>query len=356
MRNIFLAPRSGEKSYKNFQSTIRNGIPLERVASYLALHEVSILSSEDIIYAWGNREGTKSAWEKMNIGDTVVFYAKGVLVMTGEVYFKKHSPGMALAMWPADDNGNPWEYTFFIRNLKYISIPIKVFNATVGFMPNFIVQGFIELKEERIEKIVGQYGSFEAMLDLFVDRNSEEIPSVGDKLYVNVPKEIKALVVENQIFVPKIEAKKQVRKSIKKKIDYILRNKNNSITGSKGEEIVLKMEKENLEKAGRSDLSAKVARVSIEDDTLGYDILSYDLSGKEKYIEVKATTVVNEFVRFFVSTNECLIGKDKENYFIYFVENIDSSEPRITIIKNPIDHSRFSIQSDGYIFEADRLK
>ena len=118
--NYFLAPRSGEKSYKNFQSTIKNGIPLDRISECLTPSEIKILSSEDIVYAWGNREGTKTAWESMQIGDTVIFYAQGVLVMTGEVYLKKHSSEMALKMWPPDDNGKPWEYTFFLKNLKYI--------------------------------------------------------------------------------------------------------------------------------------------------------------------------------------------------------------------------------------------
>ena len=33
------------------------------------------ISKEEIIYAWGNRKGTKRAWEKMKQGDQVIFYA-----------------------------------------------------------------------------------------------------------------------------------------------------------------------------------------------------------------------------------------------------------------------------------------
>ncbi len=354
MKNYFLAPRSGEKSWDNFQSTIKNGVPLERISAQLSPEEIKILSSQDIVYAWGNREGTKSAWNTMQLGDTVIFYAKGVLVMTGEVYFKKHSPELALLMWPPDDNGNPWEYTFFLKNLKYISIPIKVFNATVGYLPNYIVQGFAHLKEDRIEKITEQYGSVESMLELFVDKDSEEMPSVGDKLYINVPHEMSPIIVENPKLTPYVAKERLNKKIIKKKIDYILRNKNNSITGSKGEEIVLKKEKEILEKAGRKDLADRVVRVSIDDDSLGYDILSFDAEGKEKYIEVKSTTTNNGFIRFFVSINEYSIGKNKENYFIYFVENVNLNQPIITIIQNPIDHSKFLIQPEGYIFDAER--
>ncbi len=81
----------------------------------------------------------------MELGDTVIFYAQGKLVMTGEVYFKAHSAALALAMWPPDENGNPWEYTFFLRNLRYLSIPMAVFNTAAGYKSNYVVQGFSAL-------------------------------------------------------------------------------------------------------------------------------------------------------------------------------------------------------------------
>ena len=77
----FLAPRSGEKSYKNFESTIRNGVPLRRIEQFLDVEGRKTLLGEDVIYAWGNREGTKSQWESMEYGDTVIFYAHRKLVM-----------------------------------------------------------------------------------------------------------------------------------------------------------------------------------------------------------------------------------------------------------------------------------
>jgi len=194
------------------------------------------------------------------------------------------------------------------------------------------------------------------MFGIFTDKNSEEIPLLNDKLHVNVPKDVKPIIIQNQLLIPKIEKGKQTKKGKKVKIDYILRNKNNSITGSRGEELVLKIEKELLIKANRKDLAEKVYRVSTDDDSLGYDILSFDINGKEKYIEVKTTSLNNDSLKFFVSLNEYSIGKDKENYFIYFVEIVNLSQPKITIIKNPIDHSKFSIQPEGYIFEADRVK
>lgn len=51
---IFLAPRSNETSYKNFLSTIENGVDYQVVAPYLDEEGKKILSPLDKLYAWGN--------------------------------------------------------------------------------------------------------------------------------------------------------------------------------------------------------------------------------------------------------------------------------------------------------------
>lgn len=353
--NYFVAPRGGEKSYKNYQSTIKNGVPLERIQDFLDEEEIKILSQEEVIYAWGNREGTAHAWERMQDGDLVIFYAQKRLVMTGEVYLKKHSPDLALALWPPDEKGNPWEYVFFLKNLEYISMPIEVFNSAVGYKQNNIIQGFTHLSDERVSGILGKYGSVQKMLSLFTNVSSEEIPLESDKLYVNVPKEIKPVLIESIDLKPRTEVKSSIsNKKGPKKIDHVARNKSNSITGSKGEKIVVRVEQDRLREIGKPELARKVDRVSTKDDTLGYDILSFNDDGSERYIEVKASSGNNKTVRFYVSTNEYFTGKEKKNYFIYFVEDVNSLSPKITIIKDPIDESRFLIKPDGFIFEADR--
>jgi hypothetical protein len=355
MRNYFLAPRSGEKSYKNFQSTIRHGIPLERIAPYLTPDEVELLSREDVIYAWGNRKGTKRAWEAMQPGDLVFFYAKHKFVMAGEVYFKKHDPDLALAMWPPDEHGNPWAYTFFLRNPKYISIPIRVFNDAVGYKTNNVIQRFTHLKPDKISRILHQYGTIEKMMGLFSDEHSPEVPKENERLYVNVPRGIEPIIIQAAAFTPLASLPQVKGKTMKaKKIDYALRNRQNSITGSRGEEVVMRIERKRLVDGGRRDLAGRIERKSMDDDTLGYDILSFETDGRERLIEVKATIKGGDPVRFFVSSNEFRIGKTVSNFFIYLVENANTEKPRVTIIKNPIDETRFSVQPDGYIFQATR--
>jgi hypothetical protein len=350
--NYFIAPRSGEKSYKNFQSTLLHGVSFESISKFLDEEGKEKLLQEDVIYAWGNRLGTRAHWNQMEYGDTVIFYAKGELVVAGEIYYKLHRPELALAMWPPDENGNPWEFTFFIKNLRYLKMPIKAFNAAAGYKSNFIIQGFMQLKGEHLSAVETQYGSIEEMLNTFGTSVSEEIPLSTEKLYVNVDSSQRPEVRLNLKFTPKVHYEPNGKRSTVKKIDHVARNKSNAITGSKGEAFVVKEEQARLTELNRTDLAEKVCRVSIDDDSLGYDVLSYEADGRERYIEVKTSGAKTTGVRFFMSSNEMLKSRTLDNYFIYFVDGIKTKTPRILPITSPFG-DKFLITTDTYILEAD---
>ena len=59
--------------------------------------------------------------------------------------------------------------------------------------------------------------------------------------------------------------------------------------GDRGEKIALDLERKRLSSLGKEDLAKKVERVSLKSDALGYDILSFETDGTERFIEVKAT-------------------------------------------------------------------
>ena len=59
MSKIFIAPRSNETSYKNFLSTIENGIDYLIIEPHLPNEGKKILSTNKKLYAWGNKETKK---------------------------------------------------------------------------------------------------------------------------------------------------------------------------------------------------------------------------------------------------------------------------------------------------------
>ena len=118
-----------------------------------------------------------------------------------------------------------------------------------------------------------------------------------------------------------------------KKPDYLGRSKKFKRIGDRGEQIVLRAEKQFLEKNGKQNLAKKINHIAEKDDTVGFDILSFDLSGNEKQIEVKATLSKIGNSKIFLSANELKIAQEKDNYFFYIVYEAGSKKPKIWRIR-----------------------
>ncbi|MEI7725614.1 MAG: DUF3883 domain-containing protein [Bacteroidota bacterium] len=88
------------------------------------------------------------------------------------------------------------------------------------------------------------------------------------------------------------------------KVNYLEREQRNRSLGKSGEELIMQFEKWNLNRIGKEKLADTVEWISqIEGDGAGFDILSKNLNGTDKYIEVKTTKLGKE-TPFYFSKNE----------------------------------------------------
>jgi len=103
----------------------------------------------------------------------------------------------------------------------------------------------------------------------------------------------------------------------------------------------VKTEKERLTKMNEKILSSAVKRVSIFDEHLGYDIISFTGNNSDlkydKYIEVKGTKSNKPII--FWSKNESKVAQEKgENYYLQIWCNVNSSEIYLyDEIRNPYE-------------------
>lgn len=354
MSRYFLAPRSGETSYQNFLSTIKHGVPYSRIEPYLTGEGKKILQKQEIIYSWGNREGKRGEWEKMQNGDVVIFYAKGDFVMAGNVIYKQHSSELALAMWLPDENGQPWAYTFFLNDLRYFKIPLSHFNLVSGY--NFrAIMGFQEIGEPYKEKILSYYKDFNAMFDAFTDSESIEIPKPDERVYINISSQIVPELSNRAIvaYMPSVPSESNKKKK-SGYVDFDEINRHRAKVGSMGEEIVLRFEKNFLISKDRKDLADRVRQLSLENTYAGYDIASFDEHGVEKKIEVKSTVIEqSENFSFNISKNEKAVAENSDDYFIYLVYGVNTEKPKIHIIRNPFKNKdNLTIEPSGYIIKG----
>jgi hypothetical protein len=106
-----------------------------------------------------------------------------------------------------------------------------------------------------------------------------------------------------------------MRREIGMKRDYLAREARNASLGTAGEEFVLEYERARLHKLGKKQLSERVEHVSAtKGDGLGFDVLSFEGTGKERFIEVK-TTAFSKETPFFVSKHEVEFSKSFSSQF-----------------------------------------
>lgn len=126
---------------------------------------------------------------------------------------------------------------------------------------------------------------------------------------------------------PKKQAVRTATTKKKTKHDYIKESIKQTQIGERGERLVLEFEKAKLLSAlkeGKIESIENLLKwVSLEDDSAGYDILSYDVDKKSPiYIEVKATTS-GKTTPFYISNGELSFSKNhSSNYRLYRVFNL----------------------------------
>jgi hypothetical protein len=110
------------------------------------------------------------------------------------------------------------------------------------------------------------------------------------------------------------------------KVNFLEREQNNRSIGAEGEKLVFEYEKWRLSKEGKENLADKVEWVSKEKgDGAGFDILSKNINGTDRYIEVKSTKLSKESP-FFLSANELMFASSKgKDFFLYRVYHLHSN-------------------------------
>jgi hypothetical protein len=122
-----------------------------------------------------------------------------------------------------------------------------------------------------------------------------------------------------------------------------LRNKR---LGLLGEEFVISYEKQFLISSEKKDLANQIEHISqTKGDSAGFDVLSFDQKGNEKFIEVKTTQMGKE-APFYFTRNELGVSKKKSDcYNLYRVFNFRKF-PQFYQLKGAIDKSCESISTE----------
>ena len=137
------------------------------------------------------------------------------------------------------------------------------------------------------------------------------------------------------------EIKELVDDESRRRTNFVRRNyleaeANNHSLGIAGEEFVLRLERERLWRAGKRTLADRVEHVAkTRGDFLGFDILSFEINGRERLIEVK-TTRYGAMTLFFASSNEVEISDThKHEFHLHRLFNFDK-QPQFFVLSGSL--------------------
>jgi 5-methylcytosine-specific restriction protein B len=159
---LFVITASNPDAKRHVEKSIANPIDPALCAKYFdsaTLNEVVTNSVDGKFYAWGARPGERNEpnWNAMRPGAHVLLYQEGRYTYWTRVISKQRSALFAEAVWGRDAEGQTWEFMYFLQPSTPIQCPAK---GTADFLPGQY-QGFSLIKNERVQRIVSQYGSVE---------------------------------------------------------------------------------------------------------------------------------------------------------------------------------------------------
>lgn len=133
------------------------------------------------------------------------------------------------------------------------------------------------------------------------------------------------------------------------KINYLAREQGNTALGILGEELVINYEKWRLINLGKDSLAERIEWVSKSDDGAGFDILSRNENGSDRYIEVKTTKLSKETPIFFTKNEYDFSMKYSNQFHLYRLFNF-KEQPRMFNLNGSFDQfcSKEAIQYKGY--------
>ena len=154
MEQVVLQPAADPTAVVNYKNTITNRVSLNRIRPYISTAEFDRLCelypSKDAAI-WGvvprKNNRNKKRWERIQVGDVVLFSAQKRIFSSGVITFKTHNKSLAKQLWGNDPDGETWEYIYFLDELKTQDIKQEVFNKIAAYSKGNIIRSFEVLGE-----------------------------------------------------------------------------------------------------------------------------------------------------------------------------------------------------------------
>ncbi|MGY2743517.1 DUF3883 domain-containing protein [Pseudarthrobacter sp. O4] len=201
-------------------------------------------------------------------------------------------------------------------------------SAVLESMNSFYIDGYKPRRnvQESLRREVIRRRLEETDLDaLMLQKLDEPLPAAIDLLLHLEP-------------APDVEFEEKVFHRRAGRVNFVRLEADKRELGLAGELAVVGYETRRLELAGKPKLAAKIDHVSqSQGDGMGYDVLSFDENGRERFIEVKTTRRRKEWP-FLVTRNELDFSQEAAGQFhLYRVFQFGQNRPGLYSLAGQLD-------------------
>jgi hypothetical protein len=203
---------------------------------------------------------------------------------------------------------------------RNISAALAKINALYikGYKPALNYQAILD---QKVSEYLHQHSErFEPKFEQYIEQPISSIASPNFETFIDEAPEISSNLTELRV---------QYFKPIKK--NYLEQEQRNRSLGLSGEDLVLRYEKWRLIRAGKSSLADKIEWTSNEKgDGAGFDILSKNVDGSDRFIEVKTTRLAKDTPIFFSKTEYDFSISRSKDFWLYRVFNAQDAPKMFT--------------------------
>ena len=268
-----------------------------------------------------------SSWSEKEVRFAVSDYFEMLLhELRGEKYIKSFHNHSLVAKLDSRSRGS---VEFKHGNISAVLLELEL-PYIDGYKPRKNVQGMLR-------DVVSEYADrYRDQLAKAVIAGEVQKPQhLQDKDKVKI--DWTAILVEPPPLLPPTAKKpSDPSKHLKRKFNFPQQEFQNRKLGRMGEEFVLEYESIRLEGLGKKDLVKSIEWVSEKDDTAGFDILSFDGEGKERFIEVKTTNYGRSFP-FIISRNEVDFSQSKSDHYSLYRVFTFRAAPRLFMLNGDVN-------------------
>jgi hypothetical protein len=175
---IFVFTARKPKAQRNLAISIKNRIDEKTVfgsfAPTLRKELERIRDERNSFYACGAVPGPKNTpnWMAMERGDYVLCMYSKTYHYVARVLAKYHNERFARRVWGEDEDGQTWEYMYFLTEPLEIDRRVSEFE---GYL-NAVYRGFTRISDKQLDAIRDDYGSIEGFIKEILEYEGNGLP------------------------------------------------------------------------------------------------------------------------------------------------------------------------------------